>query len=240
MKKIICLFFALITMLMLSGTVFASTYDRKQIGPAAYDFQFKECTIDLASVDEIPNLITSTFDEMCIIIGDRNNDGKVNVRDATAIQKKLVSHGIETSREFLIADANCDGKFNIRDATAIQKYSANMLTETEIGKKICPTETVRIFFDPIGDEPDAIRFWAKEETIYLIYWIDNKDFERVTEEVWPGIPLEYCEDLGVYVAEVPVYANYFAILNTKTNTAVFPVPLKSDLVLKVTGKNVGY
>lgn len=60
------------------------------------------------------------------ISGDVNLDGKVNVKDATAIQKHLAN--IE-SLELLgkaAADFNVDEKITIQDATAIQKKIANI------------------------------------------------------------------------------------------------------------------
>ena len=73
------------------------------------------------------------------LIGDVNNDGKLNVKDATFIQKclaEIVIFGADDkidgicedgSKEvFYISDFNCDGKRNIKDATAIQKYLAEI------------------------------------------------------------------------------------------------------------------
>ena len=73
------------------------------------------------------------------LIGDVNNDGKLNVKDATFIQKclaEIVIFGADDkidgicedgSKEvFYISDFNCDGKRNIKDATAIQKHLAKM------------------------------------------------------------------------------------------------------------------
>ncbi len=69
------------------------------------------------------------------LIGDVNKDGKLDVRDATFIQKCLadievfkeddVVQGLcedESEDIFAISDFNRDGKRDIRDATAIRKY----------------------------------------------------------------------------------------------------------------------
>ena len=59
--------------------------------------------------------------------GDANLDGKVNIRDATYIQKYVASMVEFTSLESLRAEANFDGKINIRDATYIQKLLAALV-----------------------------------------------------------------------------------------------------------------
>ncbi len=60
------------------------------------------------------------------LLGDVNLDGKVNIRDATAIQKHLAN--IETIEGLgkPAADYNGDGKITIKDVTAIQKKVANI------------------------------------------------------------------------------------------------------------------
>ena len=70
--------------------------------------------------------------------GDVNFDGKLNIRDATLIQKDvankasvyeeyyMVKGTYDSTRATKIADFNRDGKFNIRDATAIQKRLAGV------------------------------------------------------------------------------------------------------------------
>jgi hypothetical protein len=56
--------------------------------------------------------------------GDVNNDGYIDVRDATVIQKYAAE--IITDGEINVknADFNNDGSINISDATAIQHYIA--------------------------------------------------------------------------------------------------------------------
>ena len=60
------------------------------------------------------------------LLGDVNLDGKVNIRDSTAIQKHLAN--IETIEGLgkPAADYNGDGKITIKDVTAIQKKIANI------------------------------------------------------------------------------------------------------------------
>ena len=59
-------------------------------------------------------------------VGDANLDGKINIKDATAIQKHLA--GIIKFHEIslLLADVDENSDVNIKDATAIQKYLAGI------------------------------------------------------------------------------------------------------------------
>ena len=62
-----------------------------------------------------------------IIAGDVNGDGKINIADATAIQKHVAELITLNERQLKAADVNHDGKVNIADATAIQKYVAELI-----------------------------------------------------------------------------------------------------------------
>lgn len=68
------------------------------------------------------------------ILGDVNGDSKVNVKDATMIQKAVAKIIKLTEKEDLRADVNADSKINIKDATAIQKFVAKIDTGLPIGK----------------------------------------------------------------------------------------------------------
>ena len=67
-------------------------------------------------------------------LGDVNGDSKVNVKDATMIQKSAASIITLSNEQSKAADVNKDGKVNVTDATAIQKYSAGIETGFDIGK----------------------------------------------------------------------------------------------------------
>ena len=70
------------------------------------------------------------------ILGDVNGDGKVNIKDATQIQKFVAKIIDFTDAEKLRAEVNADTKVNIKDATAIQKFVAKIETGFPIGEKI--------------------------------------------------------------------------------------------------------
>ena len=66
------------------------------------------------------------------LVGDVNYDEKVNIKDATLIQKHIAGlddaykFGINPEYIYLVPDYNKDGKLNVRDATAIQKFVAKL------------------------------------------------------------------------------------------------------------------
>ncbi len=62
-------------------------------------------------------------------LGDANCDNKVNIKDATQIQRFIALIIDESSKEFSYknADVNTDGKITIRDATIIQKFVAKII-----------------------------------------------------------------------------------------------------------------
>ena len=60
-------------------------------------------------------------------LGDVNKDNKINVRDATEIQKhvaKIISLDNEAQ---MVADYNGDGRISVKDATEIQKKIAGKI-----------------------------------------------------------------------------------------------------------------
>ena len=65
--------------------------------------------------------------QMINILGDVNDDGYVNIKDATQIQK--ASAGLVSLDELAqcLADTTLDGKYNVKDATQIQKYVASLI-----------------------------------------------------------------------------------------------------------------
>ena len=62
-------------------------------------------------------------------VGDVNGDEKVNVKDATTIQKHLAKIIELSDIELIYADTTHDNKVSISDATKIQKYIAKIITE---------------------------------------------------------------------------------------------------------------
>ena len=68
------------------------------------------------------------------IIGDANEDTKVNIKDATLIQKPIASLEELSPNAKLLADVNANGRVDIKDATCIQKYIASISGYENAGK----------------------------------------------------------------------------------------------------------
>lgn len=66
--------------------------------------------------------------------GDADENGKINVKDATAIQKHAAKVLVLSEYSQYSADVNADGKVNVKDATAVQKYLAKINTGYPIGE----------------------------------------------------------------------------------------------------------
>jgi hypothetical protein len=60
-------------------------------------------------------------------LGDVNGDGKVNITDATEIQKYFVELLDFTDSQKSVADTNGDGEVDIADVTQIQKFLAQLI-----------------------------------------------------------------------------------------------------------------
>lgn len=71
-----------------------------------------------------------------LILGDANLDAKVNVKDATAIQKHIAQIAELSDDGLVCADCNSDIAVNIKDATWIQKFVAKVECPYDIGLEI--------------------------------------------------------------------------------------------------------
>ena len=105
------------------------------------------------------------------ILGDADGDSKVNIKDATAIQKHVAGLIVIASDVTVNADADGSGGVNVKDATAIQKFVASIETGFAIGEAISKGATSFDFknFDAASDA-SLIKngtFTAKSEGEYV-------------------------------------------------------------------------
>lgn len=82
--------------------------------------------IDMITEVSAEELAETGASFLYVALGDANGDGKVNVRDATLIQKDLAKIAELSEVGTLVADVNNDGSVTIKDATAIQKQIAGL------------------------------------------------------------------------------------------------------------------
>ncbi len=61
-------------------------------------------------------------------VGDANLDKKVNIQDATIIQKAVASLVSFSDVQNKTADVDADSKLSVKDATTIQKFTAGIIT----------------------------------------------------------------------------------------------------------------
>lgn len=72
----------------------------------------------------------------CGLVGDANEDGRINIKDATAIQKHLADAEMLSAAGVLMANVIGYDKLNIKDATLIQKYLAGYEVIYPIGETV--------------------------------------------------------------------------------------------------------
>ena len=75
-----------------------------------------------------PPVSSTTSVDNPLIFGDVNLDSKVNIKDATTLQKHLAKLLTLNDRNLSVSDTNRDGRVTIKDATTIQKKIANLIS----------------------------------------------------------------------------------------------------------------
>jgi hypothetical protein len=61
-------------------------------------------------------------------LGDLNNDGKVNVQDATTSLRIAVGSITPTDAQKAAGDVNHDSKWNVQDTTLILRFAVGAIT----------------------------------------------------------------------------------------------------------------
>ena len=80
--------------------------------------------------------VSVEYQEPQFEIGDTNLDGRINIRDVTAIQRHLAELELFTEEQLALADTNGDGEIDIADATHLQMYLAEYDIPNPIGEII--------------------------------------------------------------------------------------------------------
>ncbi|MBR3987760.1 MAG: leucine-rich repeat protein [Clostridia bacterium] len=107
-------------------SAFSGPTDLKTINFGGSELQFNSM-IQGADTKLSKNTVVNFAKESEYIVGDANLDGKVNIRDATAIQKHTAKIDILEGKALELADFNLDNNVNIKDATAVQKKTAGLI-----------------------------------------------------------------------------------------------------------------
>ena len=144
------------------------------------------------------------------LIGDVDSNGKVNVRDATNIQKFLAAIIEFTDEQVELADTDGNTKVNIKDATAIQKWLAKLITDTNIGEEVAPSTEPESTVPtepqptkPLPTEPDTLPVLGEDE-YYITYHIAGDDKYLQSVEINNPNPLYYRSGDGLRLLNISV------------------------------------
>jgi hypothetical protein len=99
-------------------------------------------------------LLLSSSAALAAMMGDVNDDGRVNVQDVILVQKHILSPSLTTAQQ-AVADVNGDGVINVRDATLIMQYSLGLITEFPVGPSTPGVKSVRA----IASDTIAVEFF---------------------------------------------------------------------------------
>lgn len=156
-----------------------------------------EDNTDIASLGNIANAETNDIDTSDLrsvyMLGDANSDSKVDIRDATEIQKQVANIITLSPEGMAAADTNTDGTVNIIDSTDIQKYLADFTVSGSIGEEkeylSSPDENI------VTTEPTAT---AAEETTAEA---DNPYDSLNDLQGWISVANDYFAPGNEYTAE---------------------------------------
>ncbi len=165
-----------------------------------------------------------------IIRGDADLSGKVNVKDATSIQKHIAELS-QLSADGKIA-ANVDGNttVNVKDATAIQKFIAGYDNVYGIGELISggtvdPKPTTPVVTEPVDTTPDVTEP-IQGDTIDLtaiegqIIVLANSSYGTPYQHCWTDGGGAYNEWPGEALQQA-TGSYYFAIIPDEANMIIF-------------------
>lgn len=200
-----------------------------EYGTAAHQYAQKNNIPFIVSEGENkPEL--SSVDEACFgKMGDADTNRKINVKDATLIQKHLANIESLSENGMLLADVNEDGKISIKDATSIRKYIASIAIDDPVGK----TTDIRLFVHVYGKKGMEWN-WTGNYDFYFHYY--NQEFDDMIK--YPGIAAEYDAIAGGWGAYIPVEANYVNFSFGEFRTEHIPLP-DNDAMIGVPGERVG-
>lgn len=141
MKKTLSLILALI-MILSAASIAMFTVSAEDV--VVYE-TYNEASTDEATVDE-PKLqltpLESEADGLVIgLMGDVNDDKKINIKDSSEIQKYLAKYICLNEKFKALSDVDNNQKINIKDATTLQKHIAKFDIPCVIGYTLYETGT---------------------------------------------------------------------------------------------------
>ncbi|MBQ4105743.1 MAG: starch-binding protein [Clostridia bacterium] len=149
----------------------------------------------------------ATVPEKKLLLGDADGDDKVNVKDATTIQKSAALLLTLSDDAKLCADVDSNENVNVKDATAIQKHVALMDTGYAIGEYFTVSGaaaasedisdvsigTEADFMQGLDDEHPTANLVIDGETEVFLYANNDVTIEKITFTYIPNV-----EEMGYW------------------------------------------
>ncbi|MBE6793528.1 MAG: starch-binding protein [Ruminococcaceae bacterium] len=184
-------------------------------------------TVTISSTDDSKDFAerTLSFSVVDRIYGDANGDGKVSIKDATALQKSLAGFSQDIQLIKFLSDCDNNNVLSIKDATCIRKYLAGLDNSFDAGKIIeyIPpvTEPETKPTEPKPTYKNVVTFTNSHNwggTISCYYWSDS----NTSMTTWPGKAMTAAgkNDYGqtLYTFNVPDGATYIIFTNGSSQT----------------------
>lgn len=225
-----------------------------------YEFKFELSTNKL-SVYHASSLIESeeptTEDPAAFtaLLGDATGDGRVNIRDVTAIQRHVAELEFLNGIRMAAADVNGSQNVTVLDATELQCYLAEFAVSYPIGETFCyseeqtqPATAAPATVTPTTAAPTTASSaytvvfsnalgWSGNISCY--YWADG--YNPVE---WPGTQMTY---LGTnsygqkqYTLTIPARAKYVIFTNGSAQTIDLPISGNTNYYTKNETENGKY
>lgn len=107
-----------------------------------FTYEAKADPVEVGAAEVVANETAGT-----ILWGDADQNGAVNVKDATAIQKHIADLIVLTDAGFVAANVDANDNVNVKDATMIQKFVADLIDRFP-AEDVQPETTVPTEPDP--------------------------------------------------------------------------------------------
>ena len=172
---------------------------------------------------ELPPVEQENSSDVYGVIGDADDNGEVNVRDATLIQKYIAGLSEFVVRQCVLANVTGDyddagaPNVNVKDATAIQKHVAGLDSGCEGIGEMYTTSTTAFIASLRLENENEIRDYdyyqiPEEETNWVKFDNSEKQWTHVycyaffedgrQNNAWPGILMTEVED-DIWYYEIP-------------------------------------
>lgn len=163
-------------------------------------------------------------------MGDADLNDKVNVKDATAVQKHAAGLLTLGDKEFFAGNVDSNDKVNVKDATAIQKFCAGMETGLNINEvvpygstsvdpsepSVLPTEPDIQPSEP-DSQPDGTMDLTALDTMVIV--LKNNSYSNPYTHTWTDGGDAYDKWPGTQMQSVGDY--YFAMVDKNANRIIF-------------------